>query len=329
MRKEAMKEQAVTIATVNGYHDTTNYRNNEAYAFDGFKQLLYFNSDRPEATAMVNGVMVRANGEPMKGYGLETEVQCNGIRSRDALAEVFDSIILPKFKFGSKMFKKQRDGSLGGRSNLELISQVMTKARIRNDYAAYKTMYNVYFPAFDIDSDCYNTACGMHVNVSNGVFGKTANEIEDAIRKLAYFVNHNYDLCLRLFYRNPTNTGFCGRYSNMTDMDYCKTMDFTQFPNDHYKCINFSHYNAGRIELRIVGGQKNYFVFRNTMECVFWICERIGSVDWNDLDDFYKVFRGCNQYVYKRLSTECAAYIQPDVLDKINGTVKTQDFELK
>lgn len=327
MRREARQQQDIRVASVQGYHEGG--YGSELYAFRGFNGNWYFNSDRKEKTELRDGTLYRVGkgGEllPFAGYGLEIETECNGINRDDALADVFDKIIMPNFKFGSDMFKMQHDGSLGGRSSVEVITQVMTMSRIRNDYAAYKTMFDVLFPAFGISADSHNTSCGMHVNVSLGLLGKTKEEQTEAARKLYYIINKHYNLFCKALYRPVNRTHWCGQ------MDYNRatTLNPETMPNDHGKCLNYSHFNAGRIEIRLVGGQKDYYCFRNTMETIFHLVSRVTSIKWADCDDIVKIFSGCNKYVYKRLSTECTDYITSEQLMAIQAKVNTKDnFDL-
>ena len=314
MRKEAKVTQNVQVAGIQGYHQGGAW-GGQSYAFAGFSKNYYFNSDRK---IELDSDWHRVDGQPMQGYGVEIETECNGIVTSAVLAEVYRKIIFPCFKFGNDMFKMQEDGSLGGRTSAEVITQVMTKSRIRNDYAAYKTMYNVYFPAFKISADSAHTSCGMHVNVSLACFGKTKEAQDKAIRKLYYIVNKHFDFCKKLFYR-AGSTHWCGQ------MDYsrARTMDLEYQPNDHGKCMNLSHYGAGRIEIRLVGGQKNFACFRNTMESVFHLVERVRSLSWTDCDNLVKIFEGCNQYVYDRL-TICG--LSAEQLNAIAATVKQEDL---
>ena len=196
----------------------------------------------------------------------------------------------------------------------------MTKSRIRNDYNAYKVMFNTYFPAFGISADSAHTSCGMHVNISNAVFGKTVKAREDAIRKLYYIINKHYMLFKKAFYR-AGDTEWCGP---MYIPDDVKTMRLTGWSNDHHKCLNFSHYRVGRIEIRLVGGQKDFGCFRNTMETVFHVVEKVRTLKWEDCDDVVKIFSGCNQYVYDRLQSKCG--LDSETLAAIYATVKHEDL---
>lgn len=343
MRKEAQTRQNVTLAGVQGYHSGGNL-NPESYAFAGFDGNWYFNSDRAIA---LDSNYNRVDGQPLQGYGLEIETEShNGIENDRVLAEVITKIIFPSFKFGKKMFKLQRDGSLGGQASCEIITQVMTKGRIRNDYAAYKTMYDTYFPCFGLTADSRQTNCGMHVNVSRACFGKTKEAQDEAIRKLYYVVNRYHRLFAKAFYRNPDNTYWCEQMTKR-HLEYeegsetmaerfawqnAKNINFgwNRFPSSHRNCINLSHYDAGRIEIRLVGGQGSYVNFRNTMEVVFHVVETIGKRSWDDLDDLAKIFKGCNQYVTKRLA-DCVGLdgFTMAQFNRILDSVKSEDLELR
>ena len=324
MRKEAKKQKSVNIARVQSYHGG-NGQLTHNYAFRGFTGNWYFNSDRKEELVEADGQIIRKNGQPLAGYGLEIEVECNGTVNQTVLAEVCDKIIFPVFKFGSDMFKMQNDCSLGGDANVEIISQVMTKSRIRNDYSAYKAMFQKYFPSFGITADSYQTSCGMHVNVSNAVFGKDEEQQADNIRKLYYIVNRHYDFMCRLFYRDPHKTNWCGQMPYFDAQD----LDLHSASGSHGNCMNLSHFPEGRIEIRLVGGQKDYYSFLNTMESVFFLCDRVKSLKWSDLNDLGKIFQGCNQYVYKRIDTECSAFIDSVEKLRIAESVKPEDLDLE
>lgn len=325
MRKEAKENRSLELARVQGYHEGGCWTNREEYAFQGFKKLFLLSSDRQIPLVMQDGVSKRADGKPIKGFGLEIETECFTIDNPAVLAEVYDKIIFPQFPEG--LFKMQHDGSLDGSSSAECITQVMTKAAVRNQYPAFKAMFNTYFEAFGI-SAARTGNCGMHVNISNGCFGATEETISEAVKKLLYFVNKHYDFCCGLFYRNTNNTTYCGRMREYTTQDGAKNADLHCMSGSHYNCMNYSHFDAGRIEIRLVGGQKNYACFRNTMECVFHLVEAVKRLDWKALDDLSKVFKGCNQYVFDRISSYCleAGTITSADVEKIRATVKHEDL---
>ena len=314
MRREARELNAVQVERIQDYHDRM--WSTEAYAWSGFKSNKYFASDRPERlTSNMERTGTHA-GQPLRGVGLEVETESWGVLNEYALAELMSKVIFPLFP--DDLFKMQHDGSLGGGDciGVECITQVMTKAFIRNLYRYFKTMFDVYFPAFKISS-AQSGNCGMHVNLSNALFGDTVDEQAEAIRKLHYIVNRNFTMACRLVGRNPERTSYCGQ------MSYSNARHMSIGGGDHYVCLNYSHFTSGRIELRLVGGQKNFAAFRNTMESVFFLVERVRKLRWEDIDDMRKVFRGCNQYVYSRLQL-CG--LSDEVLADIRQHVKHEEL---
>lgn len=319
MRKDAKTMKTADIARVQGYHEGGRWSNCEAYAFAGFKSNKYFTSDR---AVKLDEHFCRADGKPLKGYGLEIETECHGITRERVLAEVFDKIIFPYFP--ADLFKMQDDGSLGGESSAECITQIMTREFIRNNYANFKLMYDTYFPAFGIACDSGN--CGMHCNLSNALFGKTEAVQTEAIRKLYYIVNHHFSFCCALFYRNADRTMYCRRMN--AEKDYARNLDLRNAPGGHGVSFNLDHFASGRVELRLVGGQKNYACFRNTMEAVFFLVDAVKRLSWAECDDLVKIFSGCNQYVFDRLRSYCLERrtITAAQVEAIRATVKREDL---
>ena len=314
MRKDKQVTKNISLAAVQGYHQG-GYTGN--YAYQGFANRKYFTSDR---YINLDANFRRPDGKPLKGYGLEIEAECNGITKQDVLAEVLDKIVFAQFP--ADLFKMQRDGSLGGRSSAECITQVMTREAVRNCYAGFKAMYDVYFPAFSISCSSSGN-CGMHVNISNACFGNAESSQALAIKKLLYIVNRHFKLVCALTNRDPNRTMYCARMNEFVSMTHCKNADLNHMPSSHGICFNAGHYPEGRIELRIVGGQSTFGCFRNTMECVFHLVDAVKRLKWEDLDDVTKIFAGCNRYVFDRLNTKCrqAGVITSDDVNAIRETI--------
>ena len=289
MRKKS-KERTINVQTarVQGYHEG---RLNGNYAFEGFESNKVFTSDR---TILLDAVYHRIDGKALKGFGLEIETECWTVNNSNVYATLLKTAILSAFP--EDLFKLQRDGSLtGGESSAEIITQIMTKEFIRNQYPAFKAMFQSFE---EMGISCTRSGhCGMHTNISNACFGGTEASQEKAIRKLYYFINKYYSLSCGLFSRDPRHTGYCGRmpYEN------AKTMNLSGFYSDHGCSFNLGHYREGRVEIRLVGGQKNFATFRNTIETVFCLIDAVKRCSWDEMDDFTKVFKGCNKYVLSRL----------------------------
>ena len=323
MRKETMNRQNITNRRLaQGYHNG-NWSSDGRYAFEGFTKNLYFVSDR---TIELNDrfQIVGDEEKPLKAFGYEMELSCNSLNNGEQLAQVLENICfqyLPKH-----LFKYQSDGSLSGRSTIEAITQVMTKEFIRNHYPDFKAMYD-YFKMFEIGP---NDSCGMHCNMSVGLFGKDTKTRETAIKKFVYFINKHYRLSCALVKRNYDRTNYCSVMNYWTDMNYAKNFDMTSLregASNHGICFNIAHYPTGRVELRLVGPQKSYYEFRNTTECIFHLIEAMKSLSWEALNDVTKVFKGCNKYVAKRL-VDCVGYgLTQNQYDEIISNMDTEtDF---
>lgn len=320
MRKSAKQEKNIKITQVDGYHNRTQYGIN--YAYQGFGVNKFFTSDR---YIKLDDNFNRPDGKALKGFGIEIETECRGLKNQTVYAEVLNKIVLAEFP--EHLFKLQDDGSLGGDVSAEIISQVMTREFIRNHYKEFKAMYNTYFPAFQI-SCASSGKCGMHVNISNAMFGAKKESQDLAIKKLLYIVNKHFNLFCALTNRNHNLTGYCSRMYSYANKDNAKNATLEHFECSHGVCFNLGHYTKGRVELRIVGGQANYACFRNTMESVFHVVDAVKRLTWEECDDVAKIFAGCNQYVFDRLATKCfeIGAITTDQLRVIQPTVKREEL---
>lgn len=322
MRKE---KKTTTInpelSRVQRYHEGGSWNDSQSYAYKGFVRNLYFTSDR---TIALDENFQRPDGKPLQGYGLEIETECYSISEDSVYAELLEKVVFSHFP--ADLFKLQRDGSLGGESSAECITQVMTQERIRNLYPAFKAMYNTYFPAFKVSCD-QSGRCGMHINISNACFGRTKAIQDESIRKLLYVVNHHYNVLCSMLRRDIHRTNYCSMMGGYEYKRDCKMADLAGFYSDHGSCLNLGHYEAGRVELRLPGGQKNFASFRNTMETVFFLVNNLRKVRWEDLDSLEKLFEGCNQYVYDRLTLAAREVgIPDDTLGRVRACIKEEEL---
>lgn len=316
MRKEQRTEnRRIERADLQGYHQGGC---GESYAFAGFKSNKYFTSDR---TIECDEHFNRKDGKPLKGYGLEIETGfClstqRNTQAQAILSNIMTTAVFPTFP--ADLFKQQMDCTITG---TECITQVMTKEFIRNNYKNFKTMWNELFPMFGITTD--DGHCGMHVNISVGCLGTTEKIQAESCRKLYYIINKFYDFFKVALYRNGSSD-WCGRMS----YENAKNMDVHCMSGSHSNCFNGSHYDAGRIEIRLVGGQKNFACFRNTMEVIFHLVGKVKTLSWKQCDDLVSIFSGCNQYVYDRISSKCysAGLITDTQLHDIAETVQREEL---
>lgn len=314
MRKNRQNLQVATIQRMEQSYHAGGYGSNINYAFLGFRENLYFRSDRTIPLDENFRWIKDGVEQALKGFGLEMEESCNSMNCAEQLIQVLDKIVfadLPR-----NLFKFQHDGSLVGRSAIEAITQVMTKEFIRNSYPGFKKAYE-YFKLFEIAP---NDSCGMHCNMSVGLFGTNKKTREEALRKFIYFVNKNYRLMCDLVKRSFNRTGYCCQMNRWTSKDYAKSFNFEtlrEYDSDHSLCFNIAHYPTGRVELRLVGGQRSYPAFRNTMEVIFHLVDKMKDITWVGIDDVKQVFKGCNKYVLQRLQ-DCVE----------NQTLTSADYEI-
>lgn len=317
MRRNAMDYQAPQIDRMSGYH------------CGGFERLVVFNSDRKinlnsdytvsddntESTKKIAKV-----GSHMKAIGLEVETVSPMFRAIGQT--VYTNILklaISKAGFDDDFFKVESDCTVDG----ECITQTFTKSWLRNNYKCFKALYQL-FEELNITTN--NERCGMHVNLDLSWFGTDFDTQIENVRKLGYLINKHYQLFRFAFYRQGT-TEWCPRMS--TSVDYWKNTPLESFPVSHSSCcVNVAHVRQGRLEIRLVAGQKNYPCFRNTMETVLHIITRVCKLSWNDLDDLSKVFKGCNRHVFDRLSTNCfdTGVIDSATIEKIRPTVIDERF---
>lgn len=313
MRNGANVERQHTIARVNSYHH------------GDYRKHLIFVSDRPIETDSSYEHFIDGTNVEKALYGFEWETEAWGITDRTIYANVLRDIVFQPFH--DDLWKIEADCSLNeGEVSAECITQPMTKAYIRNHYRDFKWMWEKA-SAFGID--CTQTGnCGMHIHISNFAFGRNRKSQEEAIRKFVYIINHHYEFFLYALHRNPNVRHYCPKMHSFDDKEYCKRFDISYQENDHYSCINMGHYDEGNIELRLVGGQKDFPCFRNTFEVVFHIMETVKTISWADCDDIVKIFSGCNQYVYNRLNTYVkeANQISERQCMQIFGTVRREQL---
>ena len=319
MRRESTIYNAPEVKRLAGYHGGT------------FESLKAFNSDRvinldrnytvsERNTASTK--KIAKVGSHLNLFGIELETispLCkpghNTPESDFVLIANILGLAMDKAGFPDDFWKYEKDCTVSA----ECVSQTFTKAWMRNNYKVFKAMYEM-FPNLKVTTN--DPRCGMHVNIDLTNLGGTREEQIDNARKLGYFINKHYDLCKVAVNRLGDNT-WCPPMRS--DRDYWKETPLYGFNTSHSGCcVNMGHVDEGRIEIRLVGGQKNYPCFRNTMETVFFMVDRVKKISWKDLDNVGKFFEGCNRHVWDRLKTNCkeAGVISDADLERIAPTVK-------
>ena len=271
---------------------TPNIKTVACYHGSEFESLKFFNSDRAfnlnddytiSSDNSASSLRIMKAGSPIQSQGIELELECTTITDSTVLANVLDLVF--KTCFPDDFFRMERDGSLGGASSAECVTQTFSRGWMRNNYKNFKTMYE-YFNEFGINPGA--RSCGMHVNIGLPCFGKSQETQDDAIRKFWYVVANNYDFMRYAVRRDGHSTTWSGALFIRTK-DEVKNMNLHYMPSSHEYCLNYSHYNQGRIEFRLVGGQPNFKAFMNTMEVVFHLIDASKRLSWSELDDLTKV----------------------------------------
>lgn len=316
MRKESTNYTAPKIEKLDFYHH------------GNFETLTFFNSDRKIKVTenykvsrdnTPSTLSIMAAGSDIKAFGIELETMSPLARvSETALANVL-YMVFERSGFDPDFFKKEEDCTVSA----ECVSQTFSKGWMRNNYKCFKAMYEM-FSQLAITTNDYH--CGMHVNIDLSNFGSDRQTQIDNVRKIGYMINKHYKFFKKAFHRLDVPTNETNWAVQMNDSkDYWKNTPVENFPTAHNQCnINMGHVNKGRVEIRLVGGQKDFGCFRNTMETVFFLVEKVSKLSWDDIDDLVKIFKGCNEKVFDRLKTNCfqAGTITSEQLERIRPTVK-------
>lgn len=309
--------------------DATNYNRPEikdmrTYHGGRFQKLTAYNSDRkvnlnPDYTVSEDNTpstltIVNA-GQRMALMGIELETVANGITCTKTVYANLLNMIFDKAGFDGDFFKVEEDCTVTG----ECITQTFTKGWLRNNYKSFKAMYEM-FSSLSITTN--DERCGMHVNLDLANFGNDRETQIENVRKLGYLINKHYNF-FKIAFNRLGSTRWCPQMT--ATKTYWKETNIDYFPTDHSSCcFNMGHIRQNRVEIRLVGGQKNFACFRNTMETVIHIIERIKKLSWDDLDDLTKVFKGCNEKVFDRIETNCRTMgtIDDLTVEKIRASVK-------
>lgn len=86
MRKECKVENQITLETVHGYHERS-YTDDRNYAYAGFTENLLFTSDRAVKLTARGNDLVKPDGSPACGFGLEIETECSRIAEQNYKSE--------------------------------------------------------------------------------------------------------------------------------------------------------------------------------------------------------------------------------------------------
>ena len=111
--------------------------------------------------------------------------------------------------------------------------------------------------------------CGLHVHVNRNSLGASSTLQEDAVARILYFVEHNWDEMLRFSRRTESAMQrWAARYGAKENPK--AHMDDAKKDYSRYRCINIQNYYT--IEFRLFRGTLKYSTFIATLELVNEIC---------------------------------------------------------
>lgn len=149
----------------------------------------------------------------------------------------------------------KHDGSIS--EGFEIVSHPMTLDYHTNEM----NWLDVLEKAVEMDYRSHNTStCGMHVHVNRLAFGSTYEKQEEAIGRIVYFVEHNWNELVKFSRRTPENLNrWAARYatiSNTAKETYKKAKDKRM---GRYVAVNLE--NAYTVEFRLFRGTLRYETF--------------------------------------------------------------------
>ena len=302
MRKDAKTAKAnANITSCEMYHGTLIEGELQANSFEGGAK--YYASDRAKPLHSI---------EFAKGYAIEWEMTSLLTRDSNILATILDAEFSRHFP--ENFYKYERDCTV----DIECVSQVGTKAFWRNKYADVKEIYK-YLKTIQTYPNANAQSCGMHVNISVANFGKDEATQRTNIMKLHNWINKDdahYRFACAMVHRDINHNDWAQRVRP----------DELSPSGDHARCMNYSHMNEGRaarVEIRLVGAQKTYGAWRNTMETVFWLVKQSKELSAKDWENPVKLWSGCNQYVFDRLQDN---FRDIEKLEIIHANVKREEL---
>ena len=112
--------------------------------------------------------------------------------------------------------------------------------------------------------------CGLHIHVNRSAFGETAEEQEDVISRIVYFVENHWNELLKFSRRTEANINrWASRYGiSTTAKDTYKNAKDKHM--GRYVAVNLENYDT--IEFRIFRGTLNYKTFIATLQLIDEIC---------------------------------------------------------
>lgn len=180
MRKENKERRTdLNVRTVDGYHRTTDWSIN--YAFQGFQGNRYYTSDRYIA---LDENFNRADGKPLKGYGIEYYNVIARAMKRDLRRTRYCSAEAPERAW--QLSDSYMPGSHGVAMNYSHWHEGRIEIRIpggQSGYAAFRNTMEVAFFLVDRCKKISRADCDDIVKVFKGCNWNVCDRLSDVLRE--------------------------------------------------------------------------------------------------------------------------------------------------
>lgn len=166
----------------------------------------------------------------------------------------------------------KHDGSIF--NGFEIVSHPMTLEYHTNNM----NWLDVFESAVSMEYRSHQTStCGLHVHVNRSAFGETAEQQEDVISRIVYFVENHWNELLKFSRRTEANVNrWASRYGiSTTAKDTYKNAKDKHM--GRYVAVNLENYNT--VEFRIFRGTLRYKTFIATLQLVHEICRFAAQLD--------------------------------------------------
>ena len=201
----------------------------------------------------------RGNGS--RFFGVELEVDGAGESNRNA------QLILDAANSGEERVYIKHDGSLN--EGFEIVTHPMTL-----EYHLKEMPWaEVLAKAKEMGYLSHQAGtCGLHVHINRTAFGETEAEQDEAIARLLYFFEKNFEELIKFSRRSPSQLKkWAARYGLKENpkeiLDHAKG----DCRGERYTCVNLT--NAHTIECRMWRGTLKYNTLAATLQLIDRICD--------------------------------------------------------
>ena len=211
-------------------------------------------------------------GDGNRFFGVELEVDYGGKYGENAL-EIKDIA-----NYRKEHIYIKSDGSLD--EGFEIVSHPMTLDYHMNEMDWESVMHK----AISLGYRSHQTStCGLHIHVNRNAFGDNQSEQEEAISKILFFIEKNWNEIFQFSRRSSYNMNrwsarFGFEKTAKEILDKAKSGG-----NGRYVAVNLNNYHT--IEFRLFRGTLKYNTFIATLQMVNKICDVALSMSEREIDE--------------------------------------------